>query len=43
MGDVPIGDIYDYMNCLGMFRKGDTTMVTVERGEETLSLTVIFQ
>jgi hypothetical protein len=43
MGDIPVGDIYDYMGCLGSFRLGDTTMIRVERGADTVSLQVIFQ
>ncbi len=43
MGDIQIGDIYDYMNALGRFRKGDTVSVTVQRGEKDIDLTVIFQ
>ena len=43
MGGNPIGDIYDYMNCLGKFRKHDTTYVTVERASDTLKLEVIFE
>ncbi|MCH9024123.1 MAG: PDZ domain-containing protein [candidate division Zixibacteria bacterium] len=43
MGGNPIGDIYDYMNCLGKFRKHDTTYVIVERVSDTLKLEVIFE
>lgn len=43
IGGNPIGDIYDYMNCLGKFRKHDTTYVTVERASDTLKLEVIFE
>ncbi len=42
IGGNPIGDIYDYMNCLGKFRKHDTTYVIVERASDTLKLEVIF-
>ncbi|MCH8027321.1 MAG: M20/M25/M40 family metallo-hydrolase [candidate division Zixibacteria bacterium] len=43
LGGNPIGDIYDYMNCLGKFRKHDTTYVVVERANDTLKLEVIFE
>ncbi len=42
MGDVEVGDIYDYMNALGKFRKGDTVLVTINRSGETTDATVIF-
>ena len=43
MGDVTVGDIYDYMNALSTFHKGDTTIVVVERGNKEVSLNVIFE
>ncbi|HOP07158.1 MAG TPA: M28 family peptidase [candidate division Zixibacteria bacterium] len=43
MGSIEIGDIYDYMNALGKFRKGDSTRVTVERGDQTIELNVLFE
>ena len=43
MGDIEISDIYDYMNALSKFCKGDSTIVVVERGTDTLSLQVIFE
>ncbi len=43
MGTFAIDDIYTYMNCLGKFRKGDTTEIVVQRGTDTLNLQVIFQ
>ncbi|MBU8932439.1 MAG: M28 family peptidase [candidate division Zixibacteria bacterium] len=43
MGDIKIGDIYDYMNALGKFRKGDTTSVAVVRLLDTLQMEVIFE
>ena len=43
MGDIEIADIYDYMNALSKFRKGDSTVVVVERGTDTLSLKVVFE
>jgi C-terminal processing protease CtpA/Prc len=42
LGDIVIGDIYDNMNALGKFHKGDTTQVVVQRGSDTLELKVIF-
>ena len=43
MGKIEINDIYDYMNALGHFRKGDTTQVALKRGEQDLSVEVIFK
>jgi len=43
MGGMPVADIYDYMSCLSKFRLHDTTNVIVQRGEEKLRLTVIFE
>ncbi|MCP4684288.1 MAG: M28 family peptidase [bacterium] len=43
MGDIAVDDIYTYMNALSKFRKGDTTPVSVVRGEDTLSVTVEFK
>jgi len=43
LGDIAVGDIYDYMNALGGFRKGDTVIVTVTRGEENLDVMVVFE
>jgi len=43
MGKIAIGDIYDYMNTLGKFRKGDTTQLEVVRDNDTLQLLVIFE
>jgi len=42
MGKIDVGDIYDYMNGLSKFRKGDSTAIVVERGSDTLSLQVVF-
>ncbi len=42
LGDKILGDIYDYMSCLGKFRKGDSTTVVVERGTDTLTLPLNF-
>ncbi len=43
MGDIDVGDIYDYMNALGKFRKGDSTVVVVARGADTLNMDVVFK
>jgi hypothetical protein len=43
MGEITINDIYDYMNALGKFRKGDTTSVIVLRNQEEVELNVIFE
>ena len=43
MGTLVIDDIYAYMNALGKFRKGDSTLIVVERGADTLSLPVVFK
>ena len=42
MGDIDIGDIYDYMGALGKFRKGDSIIVVVNRAADTLSLPIEF-
>ena len=42
-GIIEIGDIYDYMNSLSKFRKGDSTEVVVVRGIDTLTLLVVFE
>ncbi|MCK4607201.1 MAG: M28 family peptidase [candidate division Zixibacteria bacterium] len=43
MGDISVGDIYDYMSALGRFRKGDSATVIVEREADTLHLPVVFE
>lgn len=43
MGNITVADIYDYMNALSKFRKGDSTTVVVQRGTDTLSLHVVFE
>ncbi len=43
MGNIVIDDIYTYMNALSKFRKGDTTQVTLVRGDDTLSVSVEFK
>jgi len=43
IGDYKVDDIYTYMSCLSKFRKGDSTVVVVERGADTLDLDLVFQ
>ncbi len=43
MGEVRIGDIYDYMNALGKFRLGDTANVILVRQSDTLAVEVEFK
>ncbi|MFQ5498322.1 MAG: M28 family peptidase [Candidatus Zixiibacteriota bacterium] len=43
LGNLDIGDIYDYMNALGKFRKGDSITVVVLRGDKTLELPLVFE
>lgn len=42
MGDLEIGDIYDYMEGLANFKAGDQTTVVVKRGDEEVTLNVTF-
>jgi aminopeptidase YwaD len=42
LGDVEVGNIYDYMDGLAKFNEGDEVTVVVKRGEETIRTTVIF-
>jgi len=42
MGPVNVEDMMSYMEALSKFHKGDTIMVTVLRGEETLDIEVTF-
>ncbi|MFC1475182.1 M28 family peptidase [Candidatus Zixiibacteriota bacterium] len=42
MGDNIIDDIYDYMNALGKYRKGDSLDINIIRSNDTLTLPVIF-
>ena len=37
-----VNDIYDYMNALSKFRKGDTTTTIIVRDGEEMEFTVIF-
>ena len=48
-GDIIIGmdaknikDVYEYMNQLGTYKKGDTAVIKVKRGEENLEFKVTF-
>lgn len=43
MGEITINDIYDYMNALGKFRKGDSITIDVIRDGQTLTLPVLFE
>jgi len=43
IGEYDVDDIYTYMNCLSKFRKGDSTVVVVQRGDKTLNLDVVFK
>lgn len=42
MGDMEVKDIYDYMEGLGKFKKGESTKVVVLRGKEKKTLKVTF-
>ena len=42
MGEMEINDIYDYMNALSKFRKGDTTKTIIVRDGKELEVTVVF-
>lgn len=42
LGDIPVEDIYDYMEGLSKFKKGETTTAVVQRGTEKLTLSVTF-
>jgi Zn-dependent M28 family amino/carboxypeptidase len=42
LGDFPIKDIYNYMDALSKFKKGDSTKVIVTRGGEKKEFTVTF-
>jgi hypothetical protein len=43
MGEYAVDDIYAYMSALSKFRKNDVTTILVERGADTLTLTVEFK
>ncbi len=42
MGDYRVQNIYDYMESLGQFRKGEEIVVKVRRSEEIVEITVTF-
>ncbi len=42
MGDIPVKDIYGYMEGLSKFKTGEKTKVKVKRGEEMVELEVTF-
>lgn len=42
LGEFEITDIYAYMRALSAFKPGDSTVVTVKRGDETLELDLTF-
>ncbi|MDF1544621.1 MAG: M20/M25/M40 family metallo-hydrolase [bacterium] len=42
LGEYGIGDIYEYMNALGKFRKGDSCQVIYVRGSDTLTADLVF-
>ena len=42
IGDLDIKDINDYMKALGMFEKGQKTMVVVKRGDEMVEKELVF-
>ena len=42
IGDVEVKDIYDYMEGLAKFNKGESTNVKILRGEEEMEVEVTF-
>ncbi len=42
IGDIPVKTIYDYMEGLGKFQKGDKTTLKIKRGDQVLELQVEF-
>lgn len=42
MGDIPVKDIYGYMEGLSKFKSGETTKIKVKRGDKTMELNVTF-
>lgn len=42
IGDVEVKDIYDYMDGLAKFKKGESTTVKILRGEEEMEMEVTF-
>jgi Zn-dependent M28 family amino/carboxypeptidase len=43
MGDFEVKNIYDYTDALSRFKQGDETVLIVKRGEEELTLNVVFK
>lgn len=43
IGDLPVKNIQDYMKGLSMFKKGDTTVILIKRGDKEQQLQVNFQ
>ncbi|MEW5796073.1 MAG: M28 family peptidase [Candidatus Zixiibacteriota bacterium] len=43
IGERTVGDIYDYMNALQKYRKGDSCRIQLVRGIDTLEVTVEFK
>ncbi len=41
-GDYDIKNIYDYTSALGNFKPGDETQLVVKRGEQVMTMKVIF-
>ncbi len=42
LGDYQVSDLNSYMAALGKFKKGDSTLVTVMRGNEKMNFDVVF-
>jgi S1-C subfamily serine protease len=42
LGDTKVKDIYDYMDALGKYEKGQTVKVTFKRGEEVITKDLTF-
>jgi len=42
MGDIEVVDMMSYMKALSQFKKGDSTTVTIKRGEETIEKVITF-
>jgi C-terminal processing protease CtpA/Prc len=42
IGDYPIADVYQYMDALGKFKKGESTKITIVRANKELILDVTF-
>ena len=43
IGDLEVKDIYDYMEGLSKYKKGDRTIIIIRRGEDTLEKEVVFE